>query len=51
MSETNIPAAYFSISGYGPFHPLVDVKRYDENRRVEIYLDIQLIDLEKKIHV
>ncbi|MCF7807184.1 MAG: OmpA family protein [Candidatus Marinimicrobia bacterium] len=46
VEETPIPEAYFSMSGYGPFHPLVDVNRYDENRRVEIYLDIQMIDLE-----
>ena len=51
MSETNIPEAFFSISGYGPFHPLVDINRYDENRRVEIYLDIQMIDLKEAIDV
>ena len=46
MSETSIPESYFSISGYGPFHPLVDESNYDENRRVEIYLDIQLVEIE-----
>ena len=46
MTSTPIPDAFFSISGYGPFHPLVSLNRYDENRRVEIYLDIQMIDLE-----
>ena len=46
IGETPIPEAFFSMSGYGPFHPLVDINRYDENRRVEIYLDIQMIDLE-----
>jgi len=46
MNETPIPDAYFSISGYGPFHPLVDERNYDENRRVEIYLDIQLVEIE-----
>lgn len=51
MNETNIPDSYFSISGYGPFHPLVDMNSYDENRRVEIYLDIQLIDIENGSHV
>jgi len=50
IEETPIPEAYFSMSGYGPFHPLVDVSRYDENRRVEIYLDIQMIDLENGTH-
>lgn len=45
LSETPIPESFFSISGYGPFHPLVDVRNYDENRRVEIYLDIQLIEI------
>ena len=50
-SETRIPESYFSVSGYGPFHPLVDQRRYAENRRVEIYLDIQLIDLENGEHV
>jgi chemotaxis protein MotB len=50
MSSTPIPDAYFSVSGYGPFHPLVDERNYDENRRVEIYLDIQMIDLENGNH-
>ncbi len=51
MSTTPIPDGYFSVSGYGPFTPLVDVGNYDENRRVEIYLDIQMIDLENGIDV
>jgi len=51
MTSTPIPNSFFSVSGYGPFHPLVAVNRYDENRRVEIYLDIQMIDLENGIHV
>jgi len=46
ISETSIPESFFSISGYGPFHPLVDAANYDENRRVEIYLDIQLVEIE-----
>lgn len=46
IRETTIPESYFSISGYGPFHPMVDVRNYDENRRVEIYLDIQLIEVD-----
>lgn len=46
ISETPIPESFFSISGYGPFHPLVDERNYDENRRVEIYLDIQLVEIE-----
>jgi len=50
IDETPIPEAFFSMSGYGPFHPLVDINRYDENRRVEIYLDIQMIDLENGNH-
>ncbi len=51
IDETPIPESFFSISGYGPFHPLVDEKRYNENRRVEIYLDIQMVDLDKGVHV
>ncbi|MCF7823817.1 MAG: OmpA family protein [Candidatus Marinimicrobia bacterium] len=51
IEETPIPASYFSMSGYGPFHPLVDVNRYDENRRVEIYLDIQMIEFNNGKHV
>lgn len=51
MAETPIPDSFFSMSGYGPFHPLVEVSRYDENRRVEIYLDIQMIDIENGKHV
>ena len=46
INETTIPESFFSISGYGPFHPLVDERNYDENRRVEIYLDIQLIEID-----
>ncbi|NQV16310.1 OmpA family protein [bacterium] len=51
MKETQIPDSFFSVSGYGPFHPLVDMNSYDENRRVEIYLDIQMIDLENGSNV
>ncbi len=47
MTRTPLPDSYFSVSGYGPFHPLVDLQNYDENRRVEIYLDIQMIDLDQ----
>ena len=46
INETTIPESFFSISGYGPFHPLVDERNYDENRRLEIYLDIQLIEID-----
>ena len=46
INETTIPESFFSISGYGHFHPLVDERNYDENRRVEIYLDIQLIEID-----
>lgn len=51
IDATPIPDSFFSVSGYGPFHPLVDINQYDENRRVEIYLDIQMIDLEDGFHV
>ena len=51
MTQTPVPDEFFSISGYGSFHPLVDVNRHDENRRVEIYLDIQMIELENGSHV
>ncbi len=51
LSQTEIPESFFSISGYGPFHPLIDVNKYDENRRVEIYLDIQLIEIENVIEI
>ncbi len=51
MSQTPLPDSYFSVSGYGPFHPLIDIRSIDENRRVEIYLDIQMIDLENGRHV
>lgn len=45
MRSTNLPDDYFAISGYGPFHPINDVNNYSENRRVEIYIDIQLVDV------
>ncbi len=44
MRSTNIPDEYFAISGYGPFQPLGAVEDYSENRRVEIYIDIVMID-------
>ncbi|KUK90580.1 MAG: OmpA/MotB protein, partial [Marinimicrobia bacterium 46_43] len=39
-----VPEDYFSIAGYGSFHPLHDVKNWDENRRVEIYIKVNMIN-------
>ncbi|MCF7801479.1 MAG: OmpA family protein [Candidatus Marinimicrobia bacterium] len=41
---TNLPADYFALAGYGSFHPFRSVNNLDENRRVEIYLDIQMVE-------
>lgn len=40
-----IPEEYFSIAGYGSFHPLHDIEKWDENRRVEIYIKVNMIDV------
>jgi len=39
-----VPEDYFSIAGYGSFHPLHDVRNWDENRRVEIYIKVNMIN-------
>lgn len=41
--RTNLPEEIFSIAGYGSFHPLHHVKDWDENRRVELYIKINMI--------
>lgn len=41
---TNLPADYFALAGYGAFHPFRSLNNLDENRRVEIYLDIQMVE-------
>ncbi len=37
-----IPRDMFSMAGYGSFHPLHDIRNWDENRRVEIYIKINM---------
>ncbi len=49
QSETALPKEYFSLAGYGSFHPLRSRERLDENRRVEIYIDVQLIEVTDRI--
>jgi len=44
QSRLPVPENYFSIAGYGSFHPLHDVKKWDENRRVEIYIKVNMIN-------
>ncbi|NOZ75611.1 MAG: OmpA family protein [FCB group bacterium] len=51
QTHTRLPLNYYSLAGYGPFHPLRDVKNLDENRRVEIYINIQMVDLTGGTHV
>jgi len=41
--RTNLPDEVFSIAGYGSFHPLHDLRTWDENRRVELYIKINMI--------
>ena len=41
---TSLPPYYFSLSGYGSFHPFRNINNLAENRRVEIYLDIQMVE-------
>lgn len=45
MAVTKLPPTYFALAGYGPFHPLHSINNYAENRRVEIYLEVQMVDL------
>ncbi len=45
MAVTKLPPTYFALAGYGPFHPLRSITNYAENRRVEIYLEVQMVDL------
>jgi len=51
QSHTSLPRNYYSLAGYGPFHPLRDIRNLDENRRVEIYINVQMVDLTKGEHV
>ncbi len=39
---TGLTSHIFSIAGYGPFLPKVDIENYSENRRVEIFIKFQL---------
>ena len=43
-NTTHLPADYFSLAGYGSFHPFRNIDNLSENRRVEIYLDIQMVE-------
>ncbi len=43
--KLQLPYRLFSIAGYGPFHPLRDHDNFEENRRVEIYINAQLVSL------
>ncbi|RMF09401.1 MAG: hypothetical protein D6762_03780 [Candidatus Neomarinimicrobiota bacterium] len=47
QQHTRLPQEYYSLAGYGPFHPLRDIRNLDENRRVEIYINIQMTDLQE----
>lgn len=48
-ARTQYPPEYFSLSGYAYFHPLHNVNNYDENRRVEIYLKVDMTDFLKGV--
>jgi len=41
---TDIPDAYWAIAGYGPWHPLFPDPMDPRNRRIEIYLQPQLLE-------
>jgi chemotaxis protein MotB len=41
--RTGLPAQQFAIAGLGSFHPAKDIKDYANNRRVEIYLNIDMV--------
>ena len=45
LQETmDVPEDYFSMAGYAYFHPLRHLENYDENRRVEIYIKIDMVE-------
>ncbi|HDR05723.1 MAG TPA: hypothetical protein ENN84_10845 [Candidatus Marinimicrobia bacterium] len=41
---TKLPENYFSLGGYAYFHPLKTLENYDENRRVELYIKVNMVD-------
>jgi chemotaxis protein MotB len=41
---TELPENYFSLGGYAYFHPLKSLENYDENRRVELYIKVNMVD-------
>ncbi len=45
QEKLQLPYHLFSIAGYGPFHPLRDQDNLEENRRVEIYINAQMVSL------
>lgn len=51
QTHTKLPPNYYSLAGYGPFHPLRNIQNLDENRRVEIYINIQMVDLTMRENV
>lgn len=42
--RTQLPPEQFAIAGLGSFRPLGDMKDYDRNRRVEVYLYAELTE-------
>jgi len=48
QSRMQVPEEYFSMAGYAYFHPLRRVENYDENRRVEIYIKIDMVEMNGK---
>lgn len=44
---TGLPERYFSLAGYGAFHPVVTDGDAEQNRRVEIYLLPKLVARER----
>lgn len=43
--KLQLPFRLFSIGGYGPFQPLRNKDHLEENRRVEIYINPQLVTI------
>ncbi len=48
QKNMNLPAPVYSLAGYGSFHPLHDRENLEENRRVEIYINIQMVPMNGK---
>lgn len=50
-NTTQLSPDIFTLAGYGAFHPFRNIDNLSENRRVEIYIDIQMIESNGNIKI